>query len=63
MTAPAVLVITARKCWPNLTGAVTPGVEIVLGFGERSVGMGAEDAEFVAAWLVEAARTMRAVTS
>ena len=63
MSAPAVLVITARKCWPHLTGKVTPGIEIVLGFGERSVGMGAEDAEFVAAWLIEAARTMRAVNS
>lgn len=62
-TAAETLVTTARRCWPNLTGYITPGIEIGLTFGERTVGMGAEDAERVAAWLTEAARTLRGTAS
>ena len=63
MNQPEILVTTARRGWPNLTGYVTPGIEIGLTFGERTVGMSAKDAERLAAWLTRAARTLRGSTS
>jgi hypothetical protein len=66
MSTETILVETARKDWPNLTGTIAPhGLpEVHLTYqADRTLAMSPNDARELARWLTDAARQIEATTA